>query len=219
MKVIPTALLTASLAGNLYFLWVGDRDPQPPVQSYREQERVIVRTKGGLLEASTIHSPEIFEASKDHTLFGIVLGNTVTRIRVPAVYRYHVDLAPEWRILLRKNAFIVVAPSVKPALPVAVDLGRLQQEASGTWSVFTGTAQLKTLQSSITKELAKKASSRSYIEFQREAARLTVKEFVAKWLITQKDWNRYRDYPIHVYFADEPISALKTAPPPIVESE
>jgi hypothetical protein len=218
MKVIPTALLAASLAGNAYFLFA-DRSPHPPVQTYREQERVIVRTKGGLLEVSTIKSPEVFEASREHTIFGIPIGKTVTRIRVPAVYRYHVDLAPEWRVLLRKNAFIVVAPSVKPALPVAVDLGRLQQEASGTWSVFTGTAQLKALQSSITRELNAKASTRSYIEFQREAARQTVKEFVAKWLITQKEWNKYRDYPIHVYFADDPISALKTAPPPIVESE
>jgi hypothetical protein len=92
MKVIPTALLAASLAGNAYFLFA-DRSPQPPVQTYREQERVIVRTKGGLLEASTIHSPEVFEASRAHTLFGMVLGNTVTRIRVPAVYRYQVDLA------------------------------------------------------------------------------------------------------------------------------
>jgi hypothetical protein len=44
--------------------------------------------------------------------------------------------------------------------------------------------------------------------FQREAARETVTEFVHKWLITQDRWKAVRASSIHVLFEDEPISRL-----------
>jgi hypothetical protein len=222
MKASHAWLLLACMASagtNIYLIRRPLTDPPTTTATYIEGTALVMRPKGGLLEVSSIRSPEVFQATLEHAVFGIPLGNTGSRIRVPAVFRYHVELSPEWRVLLRKNAFIVVAPSVKPSLPVAVDLGKMQQESSGTWSAFTGTPQLDALRASITKELAKKAASRSYIEFQREAARLTVREFVAKWLITQEEWKQAAKYPIHVFFADEPISALRGAPPPIVETQ
>ena len=56
------------------------------------------------------------------------MGETVPRIRVPVVYRYHIELAPEWRVLRSRDLFTVVAPPGKPSLPVAVDLSRIDLE-------------------------------------------------------------------------------------------
>lgn len=218
MKAVHAAVLTVclvSLGFNVYQAAPKGPGSYTP-ETYTDFGPVVIREKGGLLEVSSIRSTEVFQATQAHTILGIPLGSTVTRIRVPAVFRYQVQLAPEWKIQRRPDALIVVAPTVRPALPVAVDLGRLQQESSGVWSVFTGTAQLARLQASITQELGTKAASRSYIEFQREAARATVSEFVAKWVAGHpRDVNPKAT--IHVFFADEPISALRRVSPAIVE--
>ena len=207
-------VVSASIAANLYLankLWNGEK---PIVFSPVTDQHVVMRTSGGLLEVSTIKASEQFDVSKDHTFLGIPLGNTATHIRVPVVYRYHIELAPDWRILLRDKTFIVVAPPVKPSLPVAMDTTRLETRSSGAWSFFTGKTQLVELEKSITPSLATKAASPVYIQLQREAARKTTAEFVAKWLITQERWKSASAFPIHVFFADEPIQALGNMPPP-----
>jgi hypothetical protein len=105
---------------------------------------------------------------------------------------------------------------VKPTLPVAIDTARLERFASGTWSLFTGGPELDRLQRSITQTLAVKAATPSYIQFQREAARETVTEFVANWLLTQE---RYKSVPksaVRVFFADEPITSLRAVSPAII---
>ena len=207
-------VVSTSIAANLYLsnkLWNGEK---PIVFSPVTDQHVVMRTSGGLLEVSTIKSSEQFDVSKDHTFLGIPLGNTATHVRVPVVYRYHIELAPDWRILLRDKTFIVVAPPVKPSLPVAMDTTRLETKSFGVWSFFTGKTQLVELEKSITPSLATKAASPVYIQLQREAARKTTAEFVAKWLITQERWKSASAYPIRVFFADEPIQALGSMPPP-----
>ena len=71
----------------------------------------------------------------------------------------------------------------------------------------------------ISASLAAKAALPSYIQFQREAARTTVTEFVTKWLVTQQRWQPASDYKVQVFFADEPIEALGAAPPPFVREQ
>lgn len=206
-------MLVASLSANAYLANKLKSDDPPPCPA---DERVVIRTSGGLLEVTTIKSSEAFGVSKHHTVLGIPVGATVSRIRVPATFRYHVELAREWKILLRDKTFVVIAPMVKPSLPVAIDTARLEKESSGVWSVLTGNPQLDQLQRSITQQLGVRAASPSYVQFQREEARKTVKEFVAKWLVTQQEWKATSGYPIKVYFADEPIQALQTMPQPFV---
>ena len=101
-NLIATLVILASLSANVYLAMKIRSTPKPPdIRTGTPDERVVIRTNGGLLEVTTIKSPEAFEVSKDHTLFGISVGTTVSRIRVPATYRYHVELAREWKILLR----------------------------------------------------------------------------------------------------------------------
>jgi len=150
-----------------------------------------------------------------HSVLGIDIGETVPRIRVPAVYRYHIELAPRWRVLRTDELFTVVAPAVKPSLPVAVDLARMEKDASGTWVLlpFTETAALESLERKITGKLEKTASMPAYIQLQREAARRTVAEFVEKWLVTQTQWKTASRPRIRVLFADEPVGSIETLTP------
>jgi hypothetical protein len=95
---------------------------------------------------------------------------------------------------------------------VAIDTTRLSQFSAGLWSPITGAAQREALLKGLTGELAAKAASSSYIEFQREAARETVTEFVRHWLQRQERWKEARDLSIRVLFADEPIGQLARIP-------
>jgi len=169
------------------------------------EEVLVMRTPGGLLEVSRIHATEVFETRFIHSLLGVPVGETVPRIRVPVVYRYQIELAPEWSVLRTGREFTVVAPPVKPALPVGVDFGRMEKEASGTWILlpFSGTASLDDLERELSARLARKAVLPAYLQLQREPARQTVEEFVRKWLITQERWSTESGSTIRVYFADE----------------
>ena len=220
IRLVLALLVLASVAANLYFLLRDSgSDRRVVTQSAAVDQFEVIRTKGGLLAVSTIKAPEFFQATADHQVLGVPVGQTTSQIRVTAVYNYHVELAPEWKVTVRDKTFIVIAPRVKPTLPVAVDTAKLERLASGTWSLFTGTAELDRLQRSITASLATKAALPSYIQFQREAARSTVTEFVTKWLVGQERWQPASTYKVQVFFADEPIEALGSAPPPFVKEQ
>lgn len=218
MRIVFALLVVASLLANLYFvLRDGGASRRVVVtQSPSVDQFEVIRTKGGLLAVSTIKAPEFFQATADHTVLGVPVGQTTSQIRVQVVYRYHVELAPQWKVTVRDKTFIVIAPRVQPTLPVAIDTAKLERYASGAWSLFTGEAELDRLQRSISASLAAKAALPSYIQFQREAARTTVTEFVTKWLVAQPRWQPASAYKVQVYFADEPIEALGAAPPPFV---
>jgi hypothetical protein len=220
IRLLFGLFVVASVAANLYFVWRGaDSGRRATMQSPAVDQFEVIRTKGGLLAVSTIKAPEFFQATADHQVLGVPVGQTTSQIRVQAVYSYHVELAPEWKVTRRDKTFIVIAPRVQPTLPVAIDTARLERYASGTWSLFTGAAELDRLQRSVGASLASKAGLPSYIQFQREAARTTVSEFVTKWLVGQPRWQPASEYRVQVFFADEPIEALGSAAPPFVREQ
>jgi hypothetical protein len=180
------------------------------VRAAPRAEVIVLRTPGGLLEVSRIHATEMFDATIQHTIFGIKVGQTMPRIRVPAVYRFHIELEPEWRVVRADGVFTVVAPRIRPSLPVAVDFAGLEKDVAGSWMLlpFTSTEDLKLLERSISKKLATKAASRDYLDRQREEARETVREFARKWLVEQTRWKRAEYEDIRVLFADEPAGAI-----------
>lgn len=212
LTLVAVPLLIASLAGNAFYWWAGRHIPT--CESPVTDGPVAVHVKGGLLEVSTIKSPERFTATADDTILGVPIGKVFTKIEVPVVYRYHVKLAEDWKVMLKDKTFIVISPPVAPSLPVAFDSAQLKGEANGQWVTFTGSGHIRQLERSITKTLAEKAASPSYINFQREEARSAVREFLAKWLVTQEQWKSTAKYPIRVFFADEPIQSMSTVPQP-----
>ena len=180
------------------------------IRSAPSEETIVLRTPGGRLEVSKIHCAEILDMRIEHEVLGLTIGETVPRIRIPAVYRYQIDLDPEWRVVRTNRVFTVVAPAVEPSLPVAVDLSGIEKDVAGDWYVvpFTETADLNALERGITAKLGKKATSREYLERQRADARKTVTEFVKKWLVEQTRWKDASYENIKVLFADEPTSAM-----------
>lgn len=176
------------------------------VHSGIADEIVVLRTPGGLLEVATVPATEHFDQKVAYTFLGMKVGETVPHIRVPAVYRYHIELEPEWVVHRSDEVFSVVVPALQPSLPVAVDLGRMEKDVGGTWvlAVLDGDDDLDALEREITATLAKKASSPFYVNLQREAARQTVSEFTKKWLVTQTRWKDASKLTIKVRFADEP---------------
>lgn len=180
------------------------------VHSGPATEILVMRTRGGLLEVSRIRATEQFDTKFVYSVLGFKVGETVPHIRVPAVYRYHIELAPEWRIIRTGRLFSVVTPPVRPSLPVAVDLENMQKDVGGSWMLvaFNEQGDLNALERRITSTLADKARSAAYLQLQREEARKTVTEFVRKWLVTQTPWATEMGSTIRVFFADEPIGAF-----------
>jgi hypothetical protein len=159
-----------------------------------------MRTPGGLLEVSRIEATERFDKTFIYSVLGSEVGETTAYIRVPAVYRYHIELAPEWKIERSGDAFRVVTPPIRPTLPVAVDFARMEKDVGGTWVLipFNRESDLNALEREITAKLAEKASSPAYLKMQRNMARRTVAEFVEKWLVTQQAWKDARQPAVEV---------------------
>lgn len=181
-----------------------------PVRAAPRAEVVVLRTPGGLLEVSRISTTEVLDTTLRHEVLGVGIGTTLPRIRVPVVYRYHIELEPEWRVVRADGVFTVVAPMVKPSLPVAVDFSGMQKDVAGTWILlpFTSTDDLNTLERGITVALAEKAASRDYLDRQRADARETVREFARKWLVEQTRWKSAKYEDIRVLFSDEPAGYI-----------
>jgi hypothetical protein len=204
-KAAVGALIAASLALNSYLAWDHFFGPPTARMSNDSKDVVVMRTRGGLLEVSTITAEERFDSATDNTILGIPVGKTIAQVRVPSVYRYHIPLGKDWSIRVVGNTLLVVAPAVRPSLPVAVDTGKLQAFSSGLWAPFTGTAAIASLQKSITAALAQKAASAQFLLLQREAARTTVAEFVQKWVVDQPRWKNAPPASVLVFFEDEEL--------------
>jgi hypothetical protein len=168
------------------------------------QEILVMHTRGGLLEVSQIHATEQFDKKFVYSVLGMSVGETVAHIRVPAVYRYHIELAPEWDVYRKGDVFKVITPPVKPSLPVAVDLGKMEKDVGGSWYLvaFNDQQDLDALEREITSKLAQKAASPMYMNMQREEARKAVREFVMKWLIDQQAWREARGPRLEVVFGE-----------------
>ena len=205
MKPAVAVLIAASLGLNSFFayrLWFA---PAAVQTTHTTRDMVVMRTRGGLLEVSTITAEERFDSTTEHSVLGVPVGKTVAQIRVPAVYRYYIPLARDWDFRVSGSTLIVVAPSVRPSLPVAIDTGKLASFSSGLWSPITGTDAVGALQKSITTKLAEKAASPQLLLLQRESARQTVSEFLQKWVIDQPRWKGVKAPTVFVFFEDEPL--------------
>ena len=205
MKPTVAVLIAASLGLNSFFAYRLWFSPEAVQTAHSTQDMVVMRTPGGLLEVSTITAEERFESTTQHAVLGVPVGKTVALIRVPAVYRYHIPLAQDWSFRIAGSTLVVVAPSVRPSLPVAIDTGKLHSFSSGLWSPITGQPAVDALQKPITLKLGQKAATPQLLLLQRESARQTVSEFVQKWVVDQPRWKGVKPPTVFVFFEDEPL--------------
>jgi hypothetical protein len=157
----------------------------------------------GILETATSSVPETFTQTDSASLFNIPLGTTVSEIRVPAVYRYHIRLFDPWKLVMSGQVCLVFAPQFQPSLPPAIITSQMEKSTSSGWLRFDADDNLDALERSITGELESRANDKMHRDFVREACRQSVAQFVKTWLLKQDYWRDDRFHQIVVVFPDE----------------
>lgn len=165
----------------------------------------VIRTRGGMLELSTIKAAEVWHRSQACRFLWVVpCGKYLTDTKVVAHYTYRIALAPQWQVKQQDGKFEIVLPKVEPSLPVAMDTATLSQWAGGTWSLITGNDQKLEAIEAMSGYLKKRATSKELVDLQREFSRLTAAEFARKWLIAQTEYKNVKSEEVRIRFADEP---------------
>ncbi len=208
------ALLVVALAAGLaaWLLLRGVPGPggsETSLSVVAPEVPVVMRSPGGLLEIATVRAYERFSREDTREFWGVDLGTTVSQIQATVVYRYHIELAREWPMILSGTTCIVHAGPVQPSLPVAFDTGTLQKYSRNGWARFNSEESLDALEHSLTPQLQSRAASSSYLQLAREAGRKTVAEFVTNWLVKEHQWKRDPRYQVVVLYPGESLPAVK----------
>jgi len=166
---------------------------------------------GGRLEVATARVTETLTRSDERRILwdAISLGTTVSEIKVPVTYRYHLPLEGPWRIEIQQGTCIVYAPAIRPSLPPAIHSDGIEKRVAAGWLRFDGADQLADLERSLTPRLVGLASDPRHLAFAREPARHTVAEFVRTWLLQQEQWGGDAASTLLVVFPDEATHAAE----------
>lgn len=204
LRVGAGAVLAAAALVALVWWW---RAPAPgPVIDSRVSAAgvpVVMRTPGGLLEVATVRAVERFTRADTAQFWGIDLGTTVSIIQAPVTYRFHIELAREWTLRIDGKTCVVHAPPLRPTLPVAFDTAGMEKYTRSGWARFNKQDNLDALERSITPELNRRADADAYRALATEAARQTVREFVTRWLLRERAWQRDPSHRVIVLFPGE----------------
>lgn len=201
--------LTVSVAAAIVLLviWFGGEPPASGrnwTAEWQAAPPVVTTLPGGLLEAATMRMVEDFYKSDSRTWWGIYLGETVSHIQVAAIYRYGVPLAdPGWEIATNGPICVVVAPALRPSLPVAIDTATMLERTESGWARFDKQLNLEELRRSLSAELENRANDPARMALARDASRRTIGEFVEHWLLSRSQWEAGVFSAVKVYFPDE----------------
>ena len=173
--------------------------------TFTESIPEVTSTQGDVLELATARSDESFrrEDAKSILWDTVSLGTTVSEIRVPVTFRYHVRLSDPWRLAARGNVCVVLAPRIRPSQPPAIHTELMDKMTENGWGRFNKDDNLSELERSITPTLEARAFAPSHLRLSREACRQSVAEFVKKWLMKEDRWRTDRFSAIEVVFPDE----------------
>ena len=162
-------------------------------------------THGDILELTTSRSNEDFTRSDSKSIAWnmIYLGTTVSEIRVPATFRYHLRLSDPWLLASREKVCLCLAPSFRPSLPTAIHTDQMQKSTASGWARFNKNGNLAELEQSITPDLDQRAGDSKHMKLVREACRQSVADFVKRWLMKEDFWRSDRFTSIVVVFPDE----------------
>ncbi|MEM6278343.1 MAG: hypothetical protein AAF733_02620 [Verrucomicrobiota bacterium] len=194
--------------------------PEEVVQTFDEWRALEAKgNDGNILEVATAESTERFTRKTNLAMFGrtLPLGTTVSEISVPATYRYHIDLNDDWFVTTDGPRLLVLAPAIRPSLPVAFDTAKMQKKSKSGWARWDSSANLSELEKSITSRLAERAGDDSSLEKIREASRESVARFVQSWLLSQEAWGAAKFEEISVMFEGEEASL--SSMPPVLDHE
>lgn len=171
----------------------------------------------GNLELATVELTEILTTTDERTVLwdSVSLGETLSEIRVPVTYRYHLRLADAWQLEVSGGTCLVLAPEIRPSLPPAIDTRRMTKRSDNGWLRFNADDQLAELERSLTPTLSAYAGDPRHIDLIRDEARATVAAFVQSWLLREDQWREDRFRAIVVRFPDEDRDDSNVARPTI----
>ncbi len=172
----------------------------------------------GNLELASFEATETLTRTDERWAFWdlVPLGTTVTEVRVPVTYRYHLRLSDPWRLEVSEHTCIVYAPEIRPTLPPAIHTEGMQRRMEEGWLRFDGVEQMQTLEKSITPRLRQMAGDPRHIGLVREQSRKTVAEFVRNWLLMEQHWSDERFRAIKVIFPDEKLEDPEMMRPTVI---
>ncbi len=224
-------LIISGLVVFLSFIWLGKQgidstteavveivkmfNPDEVVQTFDEWRTLEASgTDGNILEVATATSTELFTRKTNLEMFGktLPLGTTVSEISVPATYRYHIDLNDDWFVTTDGSRLLVLAPMVRPSLPVAFDTAKMQKKSQSGWARWDGDENMEELEKTITSRLSVRASDESTLEEIRDASREAVAKFVQSWLLSREAWGETKFDEISVMFEGEDAALSSMEP-------
>lgn len=225
-------LIVSGMAVFFSFVWLGKQTidagantidkivetfkPTVVIDAFVEWRELEAKgTNGNILEVARATATEKFTRQTNLEMFGttLPLGTTVSEIHVPATYRYHIDLLGEWFLTSDGNRLLVVAPALKPNLPVAFDTGKMQKKTTAGWARWDATQNLDELEKTLTAQLGERAGSERTLKKVRKEARVAVAKFLQVWLLSQDEWAEGRFEEISVIFEGEKGESLSSRAP------
>jgi hypothetical protein len=175
-------------------------------EAFQESVTTLASTEGDTLEVAILETVEILSRSDTLRVLGnrIDLGTTVSEIRVPVVYRYHIRLSENWRLEQDGTSLVVHAPALRPTLPPAVRTEAMEKRSTAGWLRFNASENLAALERGLTPALEARAGDARHLDLVRDKARASVAAFVRRWLLQREGGQAIEP---RVVFADEPASA------------
>jgi hypothetical protein len=175
----------------------------------------------GNLELATVEVEELIsEADEKRILWDrISLGETVSEIRVPVTYRYHLRLGDAWEVEISDQTCIVHAPRIRASQPPAIHTDRMSKRSESAWLRFNEDQHLEELERSLTPTLEEYAEDERHLDLVREQCRRTVAEFARSWLLMEDHWRDDRFRSIIVVFEGEEITEAPRLMRPTLELE
>lgn len=186
--------------------------------SFRLSVTQIISTQGDILEVATMQTDETITKYDMKTLFqdALYLGTTVSEIRTPVFYRYHIRLSDPWEIRVHGGACIVHAPALRPSLPPAIRTEGLEKKSAAGWLRFNAAENLAALEKELTGTLEKRAGNAAHLNLIREKARESLAQFAQKWLMQEPKSPATTLRSITVIFPDETEPEVLKRPPTLV---
>jgi hypothetical protein len=174
----------------------------------------------GRLELGTAEATETFSQSDSRSVLWdwVPLGETVSEIKVPVTYRYHLDLGGTWRIEVRDGVCLVVAPKIQPSLPPAIHTDRMEKRTTAGWARFNKQENLDALERTITPTISRYAADAKHLDAVREKCRITAAKFIQLWLLQREQWGAEGIRAVKVVFEDEARDLETQAPTITIEN-